>query len=43
MTMRLYFILAVVMVVFAFAHMVALQKLHAMQGETPAAIDRLVD
>lgn len=43
MSWRLYFVLAALMVVFAIAHILALQKLNAMQGEGPAAIDRLVD
>jgi hypothetical protein len=43
MTWRLYFMLAVLMMVFAFAHILALQKLNAMQGERPATIDFLAD
>lgn len=43
MTWRLYFMLAVVMIVFASAHMLALQKLNAMQSERPPTIDRLAD
>ncbi len=38
MAWRLYSLLAVLMIVFAFAHIVALQKLNAMQSERPAAI-----
>jgi hypothetical protein len=38
MTWRLYFLLAVLMIVFAFAHILALQKLNAMQSARPAAI-----
>ena len=43
MTWRVYFLLGALMIVFAFAHIVALQKLNAMQVERPAAIDRLSD
>jgi hypothetical protein len=43
MTWRLYFMLAVLIMVFAFAHILALQKLNAMQSERPAAIDFLTD
>ena len=38
MAWRLYFLLAVLMIVFAFAHIFALQKLNAMQSERPAAV-----
>jgi hypothetical protein len=38
MSWRLYFLLAVLMIVFAFAHILALQKLNAMQSERPAAV-----
>src|SRR6266700_7540149 len=38
MTWRLYFVLAVLIMVFAFAHILALQKLNAMQSERPAAV-----
>jgi hypothetical protein len=38
MAWRLYFMLAVLMMVFAFAHIFALQKLNAMQSERPAAV-----
>ena len=38
MTWRLYFMLAVLIMVFAFAHILALQKLNAMQSERPATI-----
>ncbi len=38
MPWRLYFLLAVLMIVFAFAHIFALQKLNAMQSERPAAV-----
>ena len=41
MAWRLYFMLAVM--VFAFAHIFALQKLNAMQSERPATIDFLAD
>jgi hypothetical protein len=44
MSWRLNFLLAVLMIVFAFAHLVALQKLNAMQSERPpAAIDLVAD
>ena len=43
MAWRLYFMLAVLMMVFAFAHILALQKLNAMQSERPATIDLLAD
>jgi hypothetical protein len=39
MSWRLYFLLGALMIGFAFAHIVALQKLNAMQGESPAAMD----
>jgi hypothetical protein len=35
--------LAVLMIVFAFAHILALQKLSAMQSERPVTIDVLSD
>ncbi len=38
MTWRLYFMLAVLIMVFAFAHILALQKLNAMQSERPTAV-----
>jgi len=38
MTWRLYFTLAVLIMVFAFAHIFALQKLNAMQSDRPAAV-----
>ena len=38
MAWRLNFLLAVLMIVFAFAHIFALQKLNAMQSERPAAV-----
>jgi hypothetical protein len=43
MTWRIYFVLAVVMTVLAFSHILALQKLNAMQSERPATVDLLVD
>jgi hypothetical protein len=44
MSLRLYFLLTVLMIAFAFAHLVALQKLNAMQSERPAAtIDFVAD
>jgi hypothetical protein len=44
MSWRLYFLLTVLMTVFAFAHVLALQKLNAMQSETPSAtIDLMAD
>ncbi len=44
MALRSYFMLAVLMTVFAFAHIVALQKLNAMQSARPAdTIDFLAD
>ncbi len=38
MAWRIHFMLAVLMIVFAFAHILALQKLNAMQSERPAAV-----
>jgi hypothetical protein len=43
MSWRLCFLLAALMIVLAFAHMAALQKSNAMQGERPAAIDKRAD
>jgi hypothetical protein len=44
MSWRLYFLLAGLMIVFAFAHLLALQKLSAMQSwRPPAAIDLMAD
>jgi hypothetical protein len=44
MSWRLYFLLAGLMMVFAFAHLLALQKLNEMQsGRPPAAIDLMAD
>lgn len=43
MPWRPYFVLAALMIVFAFAHILALQRLNAMQNENPAAVDRLAD
>jgi hypothetical protein len=44
MSWRVSFLLTVLMIAFAFAHLVALQKLNAMQGERPpAAIDLVAD
>ena len=43
MPWRLSFGLAALMIVFAIAHIFALQKLNALQPETPAMIDRLID
>jgi hypothetical protein len=44
MSWRIYFLLSVLMIAFAFAHLVALQKLNAMQSERPAAtIDFVAD
>ena len=43
MPWRLCFLLAALMIVFAIAHIFALQKLNAGQGDRPAAIDRLAD
>jgi hypothetical protein len=42
-TWRIYFMLAVLMTVFAFSHFLALQKLNAMQRERPATVDLLAD
>jgi hypothetical protein len=42
-TWRIYFMLAVLMTVFAFSHFLALQKLNAMQREKPATVDLLAD
>jgi len=38
MSWRLYFPLAILILVFAVAHVAALQKLNAMQSERPAAV-----
>ena len=38
MSLRIYFLLTVLMIVFAFAHILALQKLNAMQSARPAAV-----
>jgi hypothetical protein len=38
MAWRVYFLLAILMIVFALAHVIALQKLNAMQSERPAAV-----
>jgi hypothetical protein len=43
MAWRLNFLLAALMIVFAFAHIIALQKLNAAQGQKPAVIDLLAD
>jgi hypothetical protein len=43
MAWRHYFMLAVLMMAFALAHIFALQKLNAMQSERPATIDFLAD
>ena len=43
MTSRLYFMLAILMVLFAFAHVFALKKINAMQGAKPAAHDLLAE
>ncbi len=43
MPWRLGFLLAAMMIVFAIAHIVTLQKLNVAQGDRPAAIDRLAD
>jgi hypothetical protein len=44
MSWRLNFPLAVLMIVFAYAHLLALQKLNAMQGvRPPATIDLVAD
>jgi hypothetical protein len=43
MAWRIYFMLAVLMTVLAFSHILALQKLSAMQSERPATIDLLAD
>jgi hypothetical protein len=40
---RLYFLLAVLMIGFAFAHILALQRLNATRSERPATIDSLTD
>jgi hypothetical protein len=41
MSLRIYFLLAVVMLVFAFAHVLALQKLNATHGKRPDAVEVL--
>jgi hypothetical protein len=38
MSLRLYFVSAILILVFAVAHVAALQKLNAMQSERPAAV-----
>ena len=43
MAWRVYFLLAVLMIVFAIAHIVALQKLNAGQSERPVTVDMLAD
>jgi|GEM_PF-2511121 hypothetical protein len=43
MAWRTNFMLAVLMIVLAFSHLLALQKLNAMQRERPAAVDLLAD
>jgi hypothetical protein len=44
MSWRLYFLLAALMIVFAFSHVLALQKIEAMQSKRPVtAIDPLAD
>ncbi len=44
MSWRLYFLLTVLMIAFAFAHLLALQKLNTMQSKRPAAtIDLMAD
>jgi hypothetical protein len=43
MAWRIHFILAVLMIVLAFSHILALQKLNAMQSARPAAVDFLAD
>ena len=43
MTWRINFMLAALMIVLAFSHLLALQKLNAMQSERPATVDQLAD
>lgn len=44
MSWRLYFLLAGLMIVFAFSHVLAVQKIEAMQSKRPVtAIDPLAD
>jgi len=43
MAWRIYSMWAVLIIVFAFAHVVGLQKLDAMRSERPATIDLLAD
>ena|ERR1700730_17489801 len=43
MAWRIYLLLAILMIVFAFAHVLALQKLNAMQSARPASVDVLAD
>jgi len=43
MVWRIHFMLVVLMIVLAFSHVVALQKLNAMQSERPATVDLLAD
>jgi len=43
MAWRINFMLAVLMIVVAFSHLLALQKLNAMQSERPARVDLLAD
>ncbi len=43
MPWRLYFLMALLMIVFVSAHIFALQKLNATQSERPNTIDFLAD
>jgi hypothetical protein len=43
MAWRIHFMLTVLMMVPAFSHILALQKLNAMQSERPVTVDLLAD
>jgi hypothetical protein len=43
MAWRIHFMLAVLMIILAFSHILALQKLNAMQSERPATVDLPAD
>jgi hypothetical protein len=43
MAWRIHFMLTVLMMVLAFSHILALQKLNAMQSERPVTVDLLAD
>jgi hypothetical protein len=43
MAWRIHFMLTVLMMVLAFSHILALQKLNGMQSERPVTVDLLAD